>query len=71
MFTPGLLVRVEARVVGDRVPVPWERVPKDGSITAGPAPKPLPWLRMWSTDDGELMVDRATKVPAKKEYVRA
>jgi cytochrome b6-f complex iron-sulfur subunit len=43
---------------------------KDGSITAGPAPKPLPWLRMWSTDDGELMVDRATKVPAKKEYVR-
>jgi cytochrome b6-f complex iron-sulfur subunit len=44
---------------------------RDGSVTAGPAPKPLPWLRMWMTDDGDLMVDRATKVPAKKEYVRA
>jgi cytochrome b6-f complex iron-sulfur subunit len=44
---------------------------RDGSITAGPAPKPLPWLRIWMTDDGDLMVDRATKVPAKKEYVRA
>jgi cytochrome b6-f complex iron-sulfur subunit len=44
---------------------------RDGSVIAGPAPKPLPWLRMWTTDDGELMVDRATKVAPKKEYVRA
>jgi len=43
---------------------------RDGSVTAGPAPKPLPWLRTWMTDDGDLMVDRATKVPAKKEYVK-
>lgn len=43
---------------------------KDGSIIAGPAPKPLPWLRMWLTDDGDLIVDRASKVPTGKEYVR-
>jgi cytochrome b6-f complex iron-sulfur subunit len=44
---------------------------RDGSIIAGPAPKPLLWLKMWLTDDGELMVDRAAKVPPSKEYVRA
>jgi cytochrome b6-f complex iron-sulfur subunit len=43
---------------------------RDGSIIAGPAPKPLPWLRMWMTDNGELMVDRATKIAPNKEYVR-
>jgi len=26
---------------------------------------------MWMNDDGELLVDRATKVPPEKEYVRA
>jgi cytochrome b6-f complex iron-sulfur subunit len=44
---------------------------RDGSIIAGPAPKPLPWLRMWITDDGELMVDRSVKEAPRKEYVRA
>ena len=44
---------------------------RDGSIIAGPAPKPMPWLRMWMTDEGELMVDRAVKVAPLKEYVRA
>jgi cytochrome b6-f complex iron-sulfur subunit len=44
---------------------------RDGSIIAGPAPKPLLWLKMWMTDEGELMVDRAAKVPPRDEYVRA
>jgi cytochrome b6-f complex iron-sulfur subunit len=44
---------------------------RDGSMITGPAPKPLLWLRMWMTDDGELMVDRAANVPPRKEYVRA
>jgi cytochrome b6-f complex iron-sulfur subunit len=44
---------------------------RDGAIIAGPAPKPMPWLRMWMTDDGELMVDRAARVPAGKEFVQA
>lgn len=44
---------------------------RDGVIVEGPAPKPLPWLKMSMNDDGELMVDRATKIPPDTEYVRA
>jgi|SRR5579872_487056 len=44
---------------------------RDGSVIAGPAPRPLPWLKMWITGDGSLMVDRATSVPSQNEYVRA
>ncbi|HLJ30115.1 MAG TPA: ubiquinol-cytochrome c reductase iron-sulfur subunit [Candidatus Angelobacter sp.] len=44
---------------------------RDGSVIAGPAPRPLPWLKMWITEDGSLMVDRATTVPAQNDYVRA
>ena len=39
---------------------------RDGVKIAGPAPKPLPWLRMWLNDDGELMVDRSSPVAAKQ-----
>lgn len=35
---------------------------RDGVKTAGPAPRPLPWLRMWLSEEGDLMVDRATQV---------
>lgn len=42
---------------------------KDGTKIEGPAPRPLPWLRMWVSDDGDLMVDRGTTVPAK-QFVR-
>jgi cytochrome b6-f complex iron-sulfur subunit len=44
---------------------------KDGSVIAGPAPRPLPWLKMWMSDDGNLMVDRSSIVPAHSEPVRA
>lgn len=44
---------------------------RDGSVIAGPAPRPLPWLKMWTTDDGSLMVDRSTTVPPQTEYVQA
>lgn len=44
---------------------------RDGRVIAGPAPRPLPWLKMWITDDGSLMVDRSTIVPPQTEYVRA
>lgn len=33
-----------------------------GQKIEGPAPKPLPWKRMWVSDDGDLMVDRSTDV---------
>ena len=35
---------------------------RDGEKIEGPAPKPLPWLRTWLSDDGDLMIDRATTV---------
>ena len=42
---------------------------KDGVKIAGPAPRPLPWLRMWLSDDGNLMVDRSNAI-AIKQLVR-
>jgi cytochrome b6-f complex iron-sulfur subunit len=44
---------------------------RNGKVIAGPAPRPLPWLKMWMSDDGSLMVDRSSAVPAEGEYVRA
>ena len=38
---------------------------RDGTKIAGPAPKPLPWLRMWLSDEGDLMVDRAVAALAR------
>jgi nitrite reductase/ring-hydroxylating ferredoxin subunit len=35
---------------------------QNGEKIEGPAPKPLPWKRMWISDDGDLMVDRSTDV---------
>ena len=36
----------------------------DGSKIEGPAPRPLAWLRMTLSDEGDLMVDRSTTVAA-------
>ncbi len=44
---------------------------RDGAIIAGPAPRPLPWLKMWLGDDGNLMIDRSTTVARESEYVRS
>jgi cytochrome b6-f complex iron-sulfur subunit len=41
----------------------------DGTKIAGPAPKPLPCLRMWLSDDGDLMVDRSSPMTAR-QFVR-
>jgi cytochrome b6-f complex iron-sulfur subunit len=35
---------------------------RDGEKIEGPAPKPLPWYRMWVSDEGDLMVDRSTNI---------
>jgi cytochrome b6-f complex iron-sulfur subunit len=35
----------------------------------GPAPRDLPWLRMWINEEGDLMVDRS-KVVAPGHYLR-
>jgi cytochrome b6-f complex iron-sulfur subunit len=42
---------------------------KDGTKLAGPAPRALPWLRVWLNDDGDLLVDRSAVVP-QRQYVR-
>lgn len=39
------------------------RFSKEGQKLAGPAPKPLPWLRTWLSDDHDVMVDRSTVIP--------
>jgi cytochrome b6-f complex iron-sulfur subunit len=43
---------------------------RDGAVMAGPAPQPLPWLKIWLNDEGNLMVDRSTTVAAHSEYVQ-
>jgi cytochrome b6-f complex iron-sulfur subunit len=42
---------------------------QNGEKIEGPAPKPLPWKRMWVNDDGDLMVDRSTDIHPM-EFVR-
>jgi cytochrome b6-f complex iron-sulfur subunit len=37
---------------------------REGVKLGGPAPKPLPWLRTWVNDDGDMLVDRSTNIPA-------
>ncbi len=41
----------------------------DGIKIAGPAPKPLPWLKVWVNDEGDLMVDTSATV-AEKQFLR-
>lgn len=36
---------------------------REGQKLAGPAPRPLPWLRTWLSDDRDVMVDRSTDIP--------
>jgi cytochrome b6-f complex iron-sulfur subunit len=42
---------------------------REGVKIEGPAPKPLPWLRTWISDDGDWMVDRSVTV-APMQFVR-
>jgi cytochrome b6-f complex iron-sulfur subunit len=40
------------------------RFSREGQKIAGPAPKPLPWLKTWLSDDANLMVDRSVTIPS-------
>jgi cytochrome b6-f complex iron-sulfur subunit len=42
---------------------------RTGEKIEGPAPKPLPWLKTWVSDEGDLTVDRATDIPPL-QYLR-
>ncbi len=45
------------------------RFNREGIKVAGPAPQPLPLLKVWLSEDGFLMVDRSTQLK-EPEYVR-
>lgn len=40
----------------------WDIKKDPGVVIDGPAPRPLPWKRVWLNDDGDLMVDRSTDI---------
>jgi len=42
---------------------------RDGSKLEGPAPRPLEWLKVSISDEGDLLVDRSAVIP-QKQYVR-
>ena len=42
---------------------------RDGVKIEGPAPRPLPWLRAWINEDGDLLIDRSEPL-AQKQFVR-
>jgi len=42
---------------------------KDGIKIEGPAPRPLPWLRMWMNEEGEMMVDRSSELE-RRQFVQ-
>lgn len=42
---------------------------RTGEKIEGPAPKPLPWLKTWVSDEGDLMVDRSIDIPPL-QYLR-
>jgi cytochrome b6-f complex iron-sulfur subunit len=42
---------------------------RTGEKIEGPAPKPLPWLKTWVSDEGDLMVDRSIDIPPL-QYMR-
>ncbi len=41
----------------------------DGTKIEGPAPRPLPWLKTWVDDNGDLLVDRSEPLE-QKQFVR-
>ena len=45
------------------------RFNRDGVKIAGPAPQPLPWLKVWLSEDGYLMVDRSENLK-EQEFVK-
>ncbi len=57
----GCIVKINAE--GFECPCHGSRFAADGSVTKGPAPKPLAWLKV-SAAGGKVLVDQGATVPA-------
>jgi len=49
--------------------VPWQQVHANGREDRGARTKPLPWLKTWVSDEGDLMIDRSVDIPPL-QYLR-
>ena len=65
----GCLTAWKPEVGAIACPCHGSRFSREGQKLAGPAPKPLAWLRTWLSDDANLMVDRSVTIPAL-QYLR-
>jgi len=54
--------RIECPCHGSKFAVFQTEGKRPGEKIEGPAPKPLPWFKMWLNDEGELMVDRSEEI---------
>jgi cytochrome b6-f complex iron-sulfur subunit len=43
---------------------------RNGAVIRGPAPRPLPWLKIWLGSDSEIMVDRSATIAAESGYIQ-